>query len=1085
MVTEQELSQIAGRAASLSERLEGAGWFAEPAPSAHRAERSMERWRQLVARGDDKRFRQRLARDGLDQETVHHALGPGQFPAERPLLDWTHTIRAVLEFAPTLEAARGDACSLEDQRILDPQRPLPFAEILLPFIALARRRLTSRTGSAHRLLASAAHASLERSLLQRLAGLCAPSLQLEFSALRAAQQSSLLRLLGQPPAIPSTDRYNRFARSMLTNGLPSFFREYPVLARLSATVVDQWVATVTEFLLHLERDWPQIGARFLPGHDLGAVTALSPALSDPHQGGRSVIAITFAAGLKLVYKPKEIGLERIYAALLDWLNRHGAPLSLRSPRLLERSGYGWIEFVEQRPCLSEAEVERFYRRAGMLLCLCYALGGSDFHHENLIAAGEHPVVVDLETLVQPELPPAEMPEPGAEALLLADRMVQDSVLAGGLLPMWMIGPKGRGVDASGLGGVGDQEGIYREPRWDAINSDQMQIQAEYGVLRAGQNTVRLNGAVVPPTPYVEQIADGFRALYLLLLDHREALLAPDGPLRALADQRIRFIFRPTQLYARLFRSALEGRALEDGAAYSIELDILSRPLLDADESNRFWPLRRLEQEALEQLDIPFFTTPATSDSLELAPDQVIQHCFLRSASDRAVARVAGLSIGDLERQLAFIRASLALRADTAHSYGHSGDVAASARTRAVFPAIDSAAPTGADVPAMQRELISHALAIAAALERQAIRADDGSVCWIGVTHAAGLEPAQIRRLGYDLYGGLSGIALFLAALEHVTGGAGYRELALGAARPVSVELRNRAGLLAGLIGIGAAGGCGGLVYALVCIARLLGEPALIEEAGRAAATITPARIREDRSLDVVSGAAGAILGLLALQRTAASPQILDQAAACGRHLLLHRFVAASGQRTWITLRDEPLSGFSHGAAGIAYALLRLSEATGEREFLDAAAEGVAWEASLFVPEAGNWLDRRQPAADGHPAFMAGWCHGAPGIGLARLGSLPQLDALQLRQEIEAALRTTEEAGLRGVDILCCGSCARIEFLLEAARRLQRPDLLRKVRTQARSMATRAMQESGYRLPISLPEGICSPGLFTGNRRDRL
>ncbi len=38
------------------------------------------------------------------------------------------------------------------------------------------------------------------------------------------------------------------------------------------------------------------------------------------------------------------------------------------------------------------------------LALFYALEATDFHHENLIAEGEHPVPIDLETLFQPASP---------------------------------------------------------------------------------------------------------------------------------------------------------------------------------------------------------------------------------------------------------------------------------------------------------------------------------------------------------------------------------------------------------------------------------------------------------------------------------------------------------------------------------------------------------------------------------------------------------------------------------------------------------------------------------------------------------
>jgi lantibiotic modifying enzyme len=64
--------------------------------------------------------------------------------------------------------------------------------------------------------------------------------------------------------------------------------------------------------------------------------------------------------------------------------------------------------------------------------------------------------------------------------------------------------------------------------------------------------------------------------------------------------------------------------------------------------------------------------------------------------------------------------------------------------------------------------------------------------------------------------------------------------------------------------------------------------------------------------------------------------------------------------------------------------------------------------------------------------MTSWCHGAPGIGLARLGSLPILDTAEIRQEIAVAINTTQQFGLHNIDHLCCGNFGRMEVLLVGA-----------------------------------------------------
>src|SRR6266487_5324988 len=189
---------------------------------------------------------------------------------------------------------------------------------------------------------------------------------------------------------------------------------------------------------------------------------------------------------------------------------------------------------------------------------------------------------------------------------------------------------------------------------------------------------------------------------------------------------------------------------------------------------------------------------------------------------------------------------------------------------------------------------------------------------------------QLQPLGYDLYSGTSGVALFLAAIDYVTKGKGsscYRDLALAATQPLCQALRYRARQMVRVIGIGGASGLGSVVYALVCISRFLDKPSLLEEAQLAALLITEEQIVSDRALDIIAGSAEAILGLLALYDASPGQAILERAIACGQHLLRVRTRSASGERSWQTIGGRLLTGFSHGAAGIIYALLRLFAAT--------------------------------------------------------------------------------------------------------------------------------------------------------------
>ena len=98
----------------------------------------------------------------------------------------------------------------------------------------------------------------------------------------------------------------------------------------------------------------------------GAVTEVVAGLSDPHRGGRQVFSVTFANGRRLIYKPKDMGIDVAYNALLAWLNAAGAPITLRPLRVLDRHSHGWVECAEPAPCADRAAVTRYYQRAGAL-----------------------------------------------------------------------------------------------------------------------------------------------------------------------------------------------------------------------------------------------------------------------------------------------------------------------------------------------------------------------------------------------------------------------------------------------------------------------------------------------------------------------------------------------------------------------------------------------------------------------------------------------------------------------------------------------------------------------------------------------
>jgi lantibiotic modifying enzyme len=177
---------------------------------------------------------------------------------------------------------------------------------------------------------------------------------------------------------------------------------------------------------------------------------------------------------------------------------------------------------------------------------------------------------------------------------------------------------------------------------------------------------------------------------------------------------------------------------------------------------------------------------------------------------------------------------------------------------------------------------------------------------------------------------------------------------------------------------------------------------------------------------------------------------------------------------------------SHGAAGFAYAFASLFELTGRQEYASAAKECVEYENSSFDQGQRNWPDLRSSP----PSWPCQWCHGAPGIGLARL-AMARLDptgAQSLQSDIASAIEATRSSPTARLDTLCCGALGRIEFLCTAADALGQADLrssamqsLLQIVEEARRRGDYRWDVAGRKYNIGLFRGLSGVG-YTALRR---
>ncbi|GCE05967.1 type 2 lanthipeptide synthetase LanM family protein [Dictyobacter aurantiacus] len=994
----------------------------------------------------------------LPQSGVH-VPRPDRLPGIPPRATWEATLREYLLSVAAL-AAEADTPDKKQWDFIDPAIPYPFEEILAPFVAVAWQQYVERAGPAYARLTIQAHTTLQRHLLQVLTSFSVQVLHSEFT--RVCTQEH--HFAGEQPVDESV-LYLCFIKHLYHGGLTACFRSYPVLARLLATTCDLWADANVDFLRRLENDWGDLQQTFGADRVAGPVTMIQPALSEPHNGRRTVMALTFASGYQLVYKPTNIGLEESFNRLLLWCNESGITPSFKVLTSINRDQYGWVEFVEYKPCQDQQELQRYYQRVGMLLCLVYLLGGVNCTHEHIIACGEHPVLVDTGMLMHAYACPDHQNTQVRERC--SDWEEQDySVLHTGFLTNWQSFPTAAQVSDVSTLGTGSKHALL-EQKNKQVSSQEHHIALKYGCLKPREH---LNVPLLPTgesanwEEHRKDISAGFHRCYLLLLAEQSALSSPDGPFQQFKRQSVRFIYRQAQAYNALLPKLLAPESLCSDINHRAVLVNLNRDVLPVEyhlwekKSNSVWrAVCASEQQALLQGDIPFFSTYPDSTALTAIDGQEIAHCFHQLAFNLMQARLKALSYSDMQKQSGYIAGALhavsCLRSDD--------------RTQVKAHA--------ASAELTEHELVIEALRIADELARQAIDLQDGSVTWLTTMFLQRSQRYQLQPMKYSLFDGTSGVALFLAAAARISNRASYRDLALAAVQPICQRIHSHGDMLLREIGIGGAVGLGSIVYAFTRISQFINEPQLLVDARMAAGLMKAEHIVNDQVLDIIAGAAGTIPGLLALYDASGDQEILELACLCAQHLMKARTMSSAGCLAWPTLGGKHCTGFAHGIAGIAYALTRLYAITHDADLLSAAREALIYEDCAFIAEVGNWPDVLGASKS---MVMTAWCHGAPGIGLARLGGLPVLDTTRIRADIEVALRTTQSFPQGLLDFLCCGNLGRAEFLFTAGHLLTRPELIQDALGNTRSLIARARLRGSFHLNGALP-GLSIPKFFHG------
>lgn len=372
-------------------------------------------------------------------------------------------------------------------------------------------------------------------------------------------------------------------------------------------------------------------------------------VGDDHHG-QSTAIVTFSSAKKLIYKPRNIGVTVAYNQLVNWINTK-LDSDLKCFRVVDRQHYGWLEYIPEAACENTDELKEYYYQAGILLATTYLLGSKDYHHENIIAHGRHPVIIDHETIIQPLI--SANPLTGlddAPAYLKRPSVIQSHLIAvpGTKLPL-------------GVAGFGCPENTYLMS-WEkgfkhanTLSSKRVAKYVKHSMIK--KNIPSLNGEYAFATGNAPSFVKGFQDAYQLFSSSQ--LGTSSSPIAAFEDKEVRFIWRPTHVYDKILKYLRRTEYMADREKFEVKVREVLSKAYQSTGMRAYDVILDLEIDQMLRGDIPLFTVNSSSQSLSGVKGS--KAFFQYTCVDNILNRLALFSASDEKFQLDLIECYLQVK----------------------------------------------------------------------------------------------------------------------------------------------------------------------------------------------------------------------------------------------------------------------------------------------------------------------------------------------------------------------------------------------------------------------------------------
>lgn len=718
--------------------------------------------------------------------------------------------------------------------------------------------------------------------------------------------------------------------------LEELIAKYPFMMEMVFSKTKSYLSGLNEMLFRLERDKQEIENCLCNGKIIKNVVAVESWLSDEHNPGRTVARLIFDNGIVVYYKPRSLRPELEYQKLYQW-SCEKCNLKYYDRGILDYGTHGWEREVKNEVCKKESEIWRYYKRLGIHLCLAYLFGISDIHFENIVACGEYPVLIDMETF------------PGYKEY----DVVQDSVLGTGILPCrtWGIS-----INISAMGNVKRQKTPFKLPVIKEKNTSNMHIAYEQKELNCEISIPKLQDKNVDPGKYSDAVEMGFGQVYEWIIRYRVEFL---NRISATKFWQSRYVMRHTQQYKMYQMMATFPEFMIAPETRRLMLLRMSRGLKCQEKYKA--QLLFYEVEAVMQGLFPVYYV--SERDLEDGNGDCIRDYFKESVQEQIISRIKRMDQKDRYRQQKFIELSMEAE------YGDNTEK---------FPKEKGTLVTASQIMKLIQQDMEDI-------------ADEAQ--WIELKYDKN-GGWHFQPMGMYLYDGLAGIAVFFMSYGNMYGMDRDRKLReqiferlFAYTDSGSLNLEKLESRCTGIMD-----GEASMVYTYLILYKISGENRFLEYAKKHAG-IVERLLEEDKQFDIMEGNAGAMIAFVHLYNETGQKYYLEVAQRAAEMVMAHGIHTEHGVGWILPGMKQPLAGMAHGNSGIMLALARVGEATGGEYYFETILQARQYEDFLYDETIRNWEDIRG-TYKGNGKDVTAWCHGAAGILIA----IVQIDQV-LGQEV--------------------------------------------------------------------------------------